>query len=149
MHAMGFAFNRLKKLMTPVHLKLLSMSRIFLLVGMGGFVGGVSRYYSQQIITKLFPSALPYGTLAVNISGCLLIGIIYGLFERGNVLTIEWRLFLATGFCGGFTTFSNFSYESIKLIQDGEFFYLALYIALSVIIGFAATYLGMSIVKLF
>ena len=145
---MEFAFNRLKKLMTPVHLKLLNMSRIFLLVGTGGFIGSVSRYYFQLIVTKFFPSALPYGTLAVNISGCLLIGIIYGLFERGNILSPEWRLFLATGFCGGFTTFSSFSYESIKLIQDGEFFYLSLYIALSVIIGFAATYLGMTIIKL-
>jgi len=97
------------------------MNRIFYLVGIGGFIGSVSRYYSQQIVSKFFPSTLPYGTLTVNIVGCFLIGVIYALSEEGNILTPEWRLFLATGFCGGFTTFSTFSYESIKLIQDREF----------------------------
>lgn len=123
------------------------MNRIFFLIGIGGFIGSVSRYYSQQVISKIFSSALPYGTLIVNIVGCFLIGIIYGLSERGNLLTPEWRLFLATGICGGFTTFSTFSYESIRLIQDGEFFILSLYVAISIIIGFAATYLGMLIIK--
>ena len=123
------------------------MNRVVLLIGIGSFLGGVCRYYSQQIISKFFPSPLPYGTLSVNIIGCLLIGIIYGLSERGNLLSPEWRLFLTTGFCGGFTTFSTFSYESIALIQDGEFFYLSLYIALSVILGLASTYLGMLVVK--
>jgi CrcB protein len=123
------------------------MNRVVLLIGIGSFIGGVCRYYSQQIISKFFPSPLPYGTLSVNIIGCLLIGIIYGLSERGNLLSPEWRLFLTTGFCGGFTTFSTFSYESIALIQDGEFFYLSLYIALSVILGLASTYLGMLVVK--
>lgn len=118
-----------------------------MLIGIGSFLGGVCRYYSQQIISKFFPSPLPYGTLSVNIIGCLLIGIIYGLSERGNLLSPEWRLFLTTGFCGGFTTFSTFSYESIALIQDGEFFYLSLYIALSVILGLASTYLGMLVIK--
>src|SRR6266404_2237769 len=119
------------------------MNRILLLVGAGGFIGSVSRYYSGQIFARYFSTALPIGTLLVNIAGCLLIGIIYGLSERSNILSPEWRLFLATGFCGGFTTFSTFSIESISLIRDGQFFILSLYIAASVIIGFAATYLGM------
>jgi len=123
------------------------MNRIFLLVGMGGFIGSISRYYSQQIISKSFPSALPYGTLIVNIVGCFLIGIIYALSEKGNILTPEWRIFLATGFCGGFTTFSTFSYESINLINDGEWFNVSLYVAVSVIIGFLSTYLGISLIK--
>lgn len=123
------------------------MSRIVLLVGIGSFIGGVCRYYSQQIITKFFPSSLPYGTLSVNVAGCLVIGFIYGFADRGNLLTPEWRLFLATGFCGGFTTFSTFSYESINLIRDGEFLYLSLYVVLSVILCLASTYLGMVIIK--
>ena len=123
------------------------MNRIVLLVGIGSFIGGVCRYYSQQIITRFLPSPLPYGTLAVNITGCFLIGIIYGLSERGNMLSPEWRLFLATGFCGGFTTFSTFSYESMNLVHDREFLYLALYVGLSVMLGFAATYLGSLIIK--
>ncbi len=123
------------------------MNRVVLLIGIGSFIGGICRYYSQHLISKFFPSPLPYGTLSVNIVGCLLIGVIYGLSDRGNLLTPEWRLFLTTGFCGGFTTFSTFSYESIALIQDGEFFYLSLYIALSVILGLASTYLGMLVIK--
>ncbi len=114
---------------------------------MGGFVGSILRYYSQQVVSRFFPSALPYGTLAVNIIGCLLIGLIYGLSERGNVLTPELRLLLATGFCGGYTTFSAFSYESIRLISDGEWLYVTLYIVVSVLAGLAATFTGMTIIK--
>jgi len=123
------------------------MNRIFLLVGIGGFIGSVLRYYSSQLFARYFSTALPLGTFTVNIAGCLLIGIIYGLSERSNILSPEWRVFLAAGFCGGFTTFSTFSYESINLIRDGEFFILSLYVAASVILGFAATYLGMTIMK--
>ena len=123
------------------------MNRIFLLVGIGGFIGSILRYYSQQIVSRFFPSALPYGTLAVNVAGCLLIGIIYGLSERGNVLTPEWRVLLATGFCGGYTTFSAFSYESVRLISDGEWFYVTQYIVVSIVAGLAATFIGMAITK--
>jgi len=123
------------------------MNRIFILVGIGGFVGSVLRYYSQQVVSKFFPSALPYGTLAVNVAGCLLIGIIYGLSERGNALTPEWRMLLATGFCGGYTTFSAFSYESVRLISDGEWFYVAWYVAVSVLAGLAATFIGLAVTK--
>lgn len=123
------------------------MNRVVWLVGIGSFLGGISRYYSQQIITRFFPSAFPYGTLVVNMAGCFLIGLIYGLSGRGNLVSPEWRLFLATGFCGGFTTFSTFSYESVNLIQDREFVFLSLYVALSVAVGFAATYLGALTIK--
>jgi CrcB protein len=123
------------------------MNRIFFLVGIGGFIGSVSRYYISQFFAKHFSTTLPLGTLTVNITGCLLIGIIYGLSERNNILSPEWRVFLATGLIGGFTTFSAFSYESINLIRGGEFFILSLYVAASVIIGFGATYLGMSLIK--
>ncbi len=123
------------------------MNRIFLLIGIGGFIGSVLRYYSQQLVSRFFPSTLPFGTLAVNIAGCLIIGIIYGLSERGNTLTPELRLLLATGFCGGFTTFSAFSYESIKLMSDGEWMYLALYVTISVVAGLAATFIGITITR--
>jgi CrcB protein len=123
------------------------MNRLVLLVGLGSFVGGVCRYYSQLVITRFFSSPFPYGTFAVNVTGCFLIGLIYGFSERGNLLSPEWRLFLATGFCGGFTTFSTFSFESMNLIQHREFFYLAMYVGLSVMLGFAATYMGTWMVK--
>lgn len=123
------------------------MSRIFLLVGIGGFIGSVARYYSQQFLARSIPSVLPYATLAVNILGCFLIGIIYGLSNRGNLLSPDWRIFLATGFCGGFTTFSAFSYESLSLMQDGEYLYLAIYVAASVLFGLTATFLGILLIK--
>ena len=123
------------------------MNRVVWLVGIGSLVGGICRYYSQQVITRYFPSPMPYGTLSVNVIGCFLIGVIYGVSDRGNMLSPEWRLFLATGFCGGFTTFSTFSYESMNLMQDGEFLTVAFYIVLSVVLGFAATYLGLLLVK--
>ena len=81
------------------------------LIAIGGLLGSVARYLSVVYVTKLIPSQFPYGTFAVNIAGCLVIGIIYGLSLRYLWLTPEWRLLLATGFCGGFTTFSTFSYE--------------------------------------
>ena len=123
------------------------MGRILLIVGTGGFIGTIARYLSQQVISRYFPTIFPLGTLTINVIGCFLIGIIYAISDRGNMLTPEWRTFLATGFCGGFTTFSAFSYESLNLMKDGEFLYLALYIGLSVMLGFAATFLGMYVIK--
>jgi fluoride exporter len=123
------------------------MNRIVLLIGVGSFIGGICRFYSQLVISRYFSSPLPYGTLTVNVAGCLLVGFIYGFADRGNLLTPEWRLFLTTGFCGGFTTFSTFSLEGVLLMQDGEFLYLAMYTALSVILGFGSTYLGMLVIK--
>ncbi|TAK39652.1 MAG: fluoride efflux transporter CrcB [Saprospiraceae bacterium] len=123
------------------------MFRSLIIIGIGGFTGSIGRYLLSNFVNNFISSAFPYGTFAVNLAGCFFIGVIYALFDRGNILTPEWRLFLATGFCGGFTTFSTFSYESIKLAEGGEFFNLSMNIAASVILGFAATYFGMVIIK--
>ncbi len=123
------------------------MSRVLLLVGTGGFIGGVFRYLATSYFTKVFPSSFPYGTFVVNIIGCLVIGIIYGLSERFNWLTPEWRLFLATGVCGGFTTFSAFAYENIKLLQNGEFFTFAIYSISSFTFGLFSVYFGLFIIR--
>jgi fluoride exporter len=119
----------------------------FFIVGIGGFIGSVLRYYTQAFFRMVIPMAFPYGTFTVNIIGCFIIGIVYALFERGNVLTEDWRLFLATGLCGGFTTFSSFTHESINLIRAGEFLSVSLYISASVVLGIAATALGMFLFK--
>ncbi len=124
------------------------MTRNLILVGIGSCIGGISRYLSQLLVQKHYPSSFPLGTLSVNIIGCFFIGIIYALADKGNIMSPATRLLLATGFCGGFTTFSSFAYENISLMRDGEFFYTSLYILLSVIIGLVAVYLGILLIKL-
>ncbi|MGB4398053.1 MAG: fluoride efflux transporter CrcB [Daejeonella sp.] len=117
--------------------------RLILLVGLGSFIGGVSRYLISLFIVNRGLIAFPYGTLTVNIVGCFLIGIVYGITERVG-MTNEWRLFLATGILGGFTTFSAFSYESISLLRDGQSGAAFLYVICSVVFGLLATWAGMS-----
>lgn len=122
--------------------------RILLIIGAGGFLGTIARYLTQQGVIRILPVIFPYGTLAVNIAGCFLIGIFYALADRGDALSPEWRFFLTTGFCGGFTTFSTFSYESYNLIRDEQYLYLSLYVGISVIIGIMATFLGILLIRM-
>jgi CrcB protein len=122
--------------------------KLILTIGAGSFIGGILRYLLSQFIQTKFLSTFPFGTLSVNIIGCLAIGLIYGLSDRGN-LTQEWRLFLATGICGGFTTFSSFSNETFGLLRDGQYLYAFTYILASVIFGLLATFAGFSIIKIF
>jgi CrcB protein len=120
--------------------------RVILFIGIGSFIGGVGRYLLSQLIQTKALTAFPYGTLAVNILGCFLIGMVYGLVEKSG-LSGEWKLFLATGVLGGFTTFSAFSYESISLMRDGHTGFAFLYIAASVVLGLLATFIGLSAVS--
>jgi CrcB protein len=124
------------------------MIRGIILIGIGSCIGGIGRYLTQLFVQKHFPSSIPFGTLSVNILGCFLIGIIYALSGRGNLLSPEMRLLLVTGFCGGYTTFSSYAYENISLFQDGEFYYAGLYIIMSNLFGFISVYLGILFVKI-
>ena len=124
------------------------MLRSILIIGTGGFIGSVSRFLASKFVQNNVLSSFPYGTFLVNILGCLLIGFFYGLSERGNIMSAEWKMFLTVGFCGGFTTFSTFANENMALLRDGNFFYFALYTSLSVFLGLLATYLGNLITKI-
>lgn len=124
------------------------MYKILFIIGTGSFLGGISRFLTSRFIQSTIMSAFPYGTFVVNIFGCFLIGLFYGLSERGNIMSTEWRMFLTVGFCGGFTTFSTFANENVALLKDGNIFYFALYTSLSVFIGVLATYSGNLITKI-
>lgn len=91
------------------------MWKTLLCVGAGSFVGGIARYGLTRWVSAGSFTHLPLGTMVVNVAGCLFIGLLYGWFERADVLSPEWRLFLTVGFCGGFTTFSTFVHENYIL----------------------------------
>ena len=122
--------------------------KLLLAIGAGSFLGGIVRYLLSAFVQARFLYAFPYGTMVVNLAGCFLIGVVYALTDRGS-LGEEWRLFLATGVLGGFTTFSAFSHETIAMLRDGQAINAMAYVALSVVIGLLATYLGISLIKIF
>ena len=126
----------------------LEMIKTLLLIGSGGFLGSISRFLTSRFLQNNFPSAFPFGTFVVNITGCFLIGVIYGFSERSSLLTPGWKMFLTVGFCGGFTTFSTFANENLALLRDGDFFHFFIYTGLSVFLGIAATFLGVIITKI-
>ena len=113
-----------------------------LLVGIGGAFGSIARYLGQKYLTQLYPHAFPVGTFIVNLLGCLLIGVFFGLAVKNEYLTPTFRLLLMTGFCGGFTTFSAFTLEGMELLHQQRFLIFTLYFLLSVLFGLIATFAG-------
>lgn len=115
---------------------------------MGSFTGGISRYLISKYVQNMANYSFPIGTFVVNIIGCFIIGLLYGLFDRGNLMNSNLRLFLTVGFCGGFTTFSTFIGDNFQLFKGDNFFYLSLYLSASIIGGYLLLFLGYSLIKL-
>ena len=121
--------------------------KLSLIVGLGSFIGGISRYLLSAFVQGKVSSNFPYGTLTVNLTGCFLIGCLFGMAERLQ-LNPEWRLLLITGVLGGFTTFSAFSLETHHLFKAGHLGMAFLYIISSIFLGISLTFLGAWLFKL-
>jgi len=118
-----------------------------LLVGAGGGIGSILRYLCQKWIYQLYPSIFPWGTFLVNIAGCFLIGVFFAALEKTTVIAGDWRLFIMTGICGGYTTFSAFAFENMNLIRSGNIMYTLLYSIGSVVLGILAVFAGVGLMR--
>lgn len=117
--------------------------KTLVLIFIGGGLGSVTRFGLGKWISSWHTSTFPYGTLGVNVIACLVLGWIIGLADHKNLLSDSTRLFWTVGFCGGFSTFSSFSAETISLVQSGLHVSGALYILASVVLCLLATYTGL------
>ena len=119
------------------------MLKQILIVGMGGAAGSMLRYIVSLATARFNNGPWPVATFIVNITGCFLIGLLVARFSPAQ--DQQLRLLLITGFCGGYTTFSAFSYENIQLLSNGQALTAAGYIFASVIVGIAAVWLGLKV----
>ena len=115
--------------------------RNIIAVGAGSFIGGIARYL-VSLAMKGISKGFPWATVLVNLIGCLIIGLLWGFLSRNASETSSWGLFLTVGLCGGFTTFSTFSKEALTMLQTGQIWGFASYIALSILAGIALVALG-------
>ncbi|MGM9827020.1 MAG: fluoride efflux transporter CrcB [Muribaculaceae bacterium] len=128
------------------------MWQLLLCVFLGSGLGGVTRFLVGEWLGRMsrhdiLPQALPLATMAVNIAGCFIIGLVYGLIDHGYNITPAWRTGITVGFCGGLTTFSTFGRETFVLLQSGQIAMGLLYTALSVVIGVAAAWGGFALTR--
>lgn len=123
------------------------MIKDFFIVGIGSFFGGGMRFLISKWIQDLSFLSFPFGTMAVNVLGCLLIGFFSGLPYTGNLMSPSTKLILTTGFCGGFTTFSTFMNESSSLLKDENYLYFLLYLFGSLAVGLVAVLVGQQLSK--
>lgn len=124
------------------------MIKSLLIIGMGGFIGTIFRSLITRYAHISWVSSFPWGTFAVNILGSFLFGVFFGLSEKGQFMSAEWRLFLTVGLCGGFTTFSTFSNDALFLLENKELFRFAIYGGVSFFLGIVAVLIGRTLVKI-
>lgn len=118
-----------------------------ILAGCGGFIGTCGRYLVGRLASAMFHGDFPSGTFLVNMAGCFVIGLLFGLMEKTNVMTADESVLLVTGFCGGFTTFSSFAGDILNLGNKGDWITSAVYLCASVIFGVLLVWGGRAIVR--
>ena len=116
-------------------------------IAIGSAIGGAGRYVIGDAVQQRFGLAFPAGTLFINITGSLLLGFILRMVLGGTQISPETRVFLTTGFCGGFTTFSTFTYDTALMFESGQYRRAALYVTLSVALSLLATFGGFAIAQ--
>jgi len=112
------------------------------MVGIGGFIGAIARFWLGGYISNKLGTRFPYGTFVINCTGSFLIGFILTLLAERTHWSPNWRYLIPVGFIGAYTTFSTFEYETFRSMQDGEFLIASLNVGLSVIVGFISVWLG-------
>jgi len=121
----------------------------FLIVFIGGGVGAALRHGVNLVMARWLGTAFPYATLAENVTGSLMMGLLVGYFAFGGNVPQHWRLFLTTGILGGYTTFSAFSLDTALLYERGEFWLAALYVIASVALSIGGLFAGLALVRHF
>ena len=123
------------------------MLKTALIIDLGGGLGSILRYFTSVLVSKYWSSNFPLATFIVNSIGCLLIGFIIGLLEKNQLSDSRLKWFLVTGICGGLTTFSAFGMENYNLFQNNNSLLAFVYIAMSIVIGLLAIWLGIFLSK--
>ncbi|MFN8334005.1 MAG: fluoride efflux transporter CrcB [Cyclobacteriaceae bacterium] len=118
-----------------------------LFVGLGGAAGSMLRYLTNVITLRYYSANFPLATFIVNVAGCFLAGLIFGSITQETAEAQNLKVLLITGFCGGFTTFSAFALENVRLMNSGNFSTAVLYTGLSIVTGLLAAWLGLSVVR--
>ena len=122
--------------------------KIFLIVFAGGGLGSALRYFTGRWISNYYLQTFPLATLVANVSACFILGLVIGFADHKQLLSSSSRLFWAVGFCGGFSTFSTFSHETLTLFQAGQQGYSVVYVMVSVVLCLVATVVGQYIAKM-
>lgn len=123
------------------------MFKAMLIAGLGGFVGTCLRFLTGKLCHALCISAFPWGTFAVNIIGSFIIGLLFGLAEKTNLLSSSMNVLLITGFCGGFTTFSSLSNDMFVLLQQRHWLLFGAYVTASFVLGLLMVWAGRSLIR--
>jgi fluoride exporter len=116
----------------------------YLMIGIGGFAGAVTRFWLGSLIGGKMGTRFPYGTFVINISGSFLIGLILTFLAARVYWNPNWRYLIPIGFLGAYTTFSAFEYETLRTVQNGQYLTSFLNVTLSVVVGFAAVWAGVA-----